>query len=357
MSEAGRLAGLDGLRAVSIMMVIVYHLSGSRFPNGQFGVTVFFVVSGFLITHLLCLEEERTGRISIPAFYWRRAFRILPPALAYLMAVLPLVGGRAILPPLLFFANFGERHHLVGQYWTLSVEEQFYLAWPTVFWILRNNRNRLFFGAAMLAIGLVWPDLVVKLGIPVRGLIATSLILRVGHYPILMGCCLALAARLGWVPRLSWWAPLLGLGWILADFSGWLPRFTTATPPIAASVTSFAPFGVVPIVHWAVSRPSILDWRPLVWIGELSYSLYLWNPLFCYGSPFAVLGRFPLNVLASLAMACVSYYGIERPVRRLRDRLGRQRAARITASCSPVLRDLFSGRDGPPQGGSGARTH
>ena len=252
--------------------------------------------------------------------------------MAYLIAVLPLVGGRAILPPLLFFANFGERHHSVGHYWTLSVEEQFYLAWPTVFWILRSNRNRLFCGAAVLALGLFWPDLVVKLGIPVRGLIATSLILRVGHYPILMGCCLALAARLRRVPRPSWWVPVLGLGWILADFTGWLPRFTTETPPIAASVTSFAPFGVVPILLWAVSQQSILDWGPLVWIGKLSYSLYLWNPLFCYGSPFAVLGRFPLNVLATLVMACASYYAIERPALRLRDRLGQGRAALVTAS-------------------------
>ena len=67
-------------------------------------------------------------------------------------------------------------------------------------------------------------------------------------------------------------------------------------------------------------------------IDELSYSLYLWNPLFCYGSPFAVLGRFPLNVLATLVMACASYYAIERPALRLRDRLAQGRAALVTAS-------------------------
>jgi len=83
-----RIPGLDGLRAVSILMVLGRHAGAPRnvFPNGSFGVTVFFVLSGFLITHLLLLEEAKAGWISLGGFYQRRAFRILPPALVYLVA-------------------------------------------------------------------------------------------------------------------------------------------------------------------------------------------------------------------------------------------------------------------------------
>jgi peptidoglycan/LPS O-acetylase OafA/YrhL len=306
-----RLTGLDGLRAISILMVIAYHLDEGRFPHGEFGVNVFFVLSGFLITHLLCVEEERAGRISISSFYLRRAFRILPPAWTYLLAVIPLVGVGATLPAVLFVANFTGHNVSVGHYWTLSVEEQFYLAWPTLFWILRSNRNRLLLVAATLVVGFFWPDVVLKFGIPRRGLIATSLILLVGHYPILIGCCLALAARLRRLPRAAWWMPLLGLAWILAGFTGRLP----------ASAATLLPFGVVPILHWAVSRHSLLDSPPLTWIGKVSYSLYLWQQLFCFKSPLAVLGRFPYNVLASFAMAAFSYYCIEQPALRIRDRV------------------------------------
>ena len=306
-----RLTGLDGLRAISILMVMAYHLNEPRFPNGEFGVNVFFVLSGFLITHLLCVEEERAGRISIPSFYLRRAFRILPPAWAYLIAVIPLVGVSATLPAVLFVANFTGHNVSVGHYWTLSVEEQFYLAWPTLFWIFRSNRNRLLWVAAMLVFGFFWPDLVLEFGIPQRGLIATSLILLTGHYPILVGCCLALAVHLRWLPRASVWMPLLGLAWILTGFAGRLPGF--ATPLL--------PFGVAPILLWAVSRQSLLDWPPLVWLGKLSYSLYLWQQLFCYKSPLILLGRFPYNVLASLAMAAFSYYYIEQPALRIRERV------------------------------------
>ena len=323
-----RLTGLDGIRAISILMVIAYHLNEPRFPHGEFGVTVFFVLSGFLITHLLCVEEQRAGRISILSFYWRRAFRILPPAWTYLIAVIPLVGVSATVPAILFVANFTGHNPSVGHYWTLSVEEQFYLAWPTLFWMLRSNRNRLLSVAAMLVAGFFWPDVVLKFGIPQRGLIATSLILLRGHYPILVGCCLALATQLRWLPRASLWMPLLGLGWILAGFTGRLPEF-------AAPLLSF---GVAPVLHWAVSRQSLLDWPPLVWIGKLSYSLYLWQQLFCYQSPLAVLGRFPYNVLASFAMAAFSYYCIEQPALRIRERVavgnifGRMRSSPMLAA-------------------------
>ena len=79
------------------------------------------------------------------------------------------------------------------------------------------------------------------------------------------------------------------------------------------------------IVNWAVSQKrSFLDWKPLVWIGVLSYSLYLWQQIFCLQSPLPIVGRFPLNVVASFAAAALSYYFVERPALRLRDRLKRQ---------------------------------
>ena len=150
-SNRDRLPGLDGLRACSIVEVMVSHLAiTNRLPwipafivallgiRGGWGVTVFFVISGFLITHLLVLEETRSGRISLGAFYARRALRILPPALAYLavVAVAAFAGWVRVTPTdllssVFFFRNLTQSPDLyTAHFWSLSIEEQFYLCWP-----------------------------------------------------------------------------------------------------------------------------------------------------------------------------------------------------------------------------------
>jgi peptidoglycan/LPS O-acetylase OafA/YrhL len=157
-SPQGRIPSLDGCRAISVFLVLFGHacetknLDFSRYlPRlGQvatLGVTVFFVISGYLITSLLLEEERRHGRISLSMFYLRRAFRIWPVAYAYIAVVAALQAAGALTLPrynLLYAATFTmnlapQGSWWLGHLWSLAVEEQFYFVWPAVFLFTRGR--------------------------------------------------------------------------------------------------------------------------------------------------------------------------------------------------------------------------
>jgi peptidoglycan/LPS O-acetylase OafA/YrhL len=164
----GYIPTLDGWRALAVLGVLVYHGTTSLFyPGGPYpsyealrvvqagarGVDVFFALSGFLICSRLLQEQQETGRISLGAFYIRRVFRILPPFLLYLavLAVLAAVGllaveGREFLSALLFTRNYigpvREHGWYTGHFWSLAVEEHFYLLWPLLLVVCGSRRAR-----------------------------------------------------------------------------------------------------------------------------------------------------------------------------------------------------------------------
>lgn len=343
-----KIPGLDGLRAISILMVIAYHLGDhcvglqvvcrNLFPEGAHGVTVFFVISGFLITHLLCVEQEKTGAISLGDFYNRRAFRILPPALIFLALTAPLaVDCCSVLHCLFFVRNFFPSTGtsvVNGHFWSLSVEEQFYVFWPACFVLLRTNRRRLLAIAPVLVAAPIWQHIASRIpGMLVTGgshswfngnlhhdIIFGSLLLLSGHLPILVGCALALLRH---EKALEW--------------TVWHDGRVAAVVLLMLCVAfwrgpNVAPFLVAYLINFVVSRgPSFLDWAPLAWVGRLSYSLYLWQQIFCFQSPLPIVGLFPLNIIATFAFAAASYYGIEKPALRFRLRFSQARQVAVTA--------------------------
>lgn len=163
---SGRIPGLDGMRALAVLLVLRGHLQGALgsvplpqawafVPGGDFGVQVFFVISGFLITHLLVGEEERAGKIAWKAFIWRRTLRIWPALYFYIacISIFAFATGAFALKPLNILAAgtftlnvtpFNEAWQL-GHMWSLAVEEQFYLLWPLALIVFGWRR------AAMLA--------------------------------------------------------------------------------------------------------------------------------------------------------------------------------------------------------------
>src|ERR1700733_3368995 len=165
MRDSKRLPSLDGLRAVAISFVLLGHASHTAlFPQawksvlarlpalGHFGVELFFVISGFVITHSLANEERDNDTVSLRAFYVRRVLRILPPVAAYLLFVFVLQAAGAIdldrvewVAALTFTRNFCAGHWITGHLWSLAVEEQFYLLWPFMFAFARFARWRLSF--------------------------------------------------------------------------------------------------------------------------------------------------------------------------------------------------------------------
>jgi len=355
----GRVPCLDGLRAVAIVLVLVAHASKTHgFPGssevrkvlaeGGLGVELFFVISGFLITLLLLRERQKTGEISTYGFYQRRCLRILPAYFAYLLALAGLtllgmvdLGRRDWLGALTYTVNW--IHHPdweVGHLWSLSLEEHFYLIWPLLMW-LGSRWAFAFAGAcilgmpvARLVLWLQWPD-----GVPVETCTFTRL------DTIAVGCLLALVA---WQPR---WR---GLGAWMTRSAAWLAPLAVVVLVSSMGLSlhwyrfrllfgySLNGLALAVLVWVCISRPKgllgrLLEARPLVLLGTLSYGVYLWQQHFLdpRGSGWAT--HWPLNLVFVFLTAAASYWLIEAPFLRLKERVGTTGTSRVPNSARPLL--------------------
>jgi peptidoglycan/LPS O-acetylase OafA/YrhL len=342
--DSSRIRGLDGLRALSIGLVLVSHAIGTRgfpWPNfgeglgdlGDLGVRVFFVISGFLITTLLLREAQATG-ISIKGFYIRRALRILPAFSCFLLAVAVLDRAGAIrlwpgdlLHSLTFSMNYHtERSWYVGHIWSLSVEEQFYLLWPALL-CLAGIAGSMWSAAAAIAIAPVVRVLMFWAFPEHERLIHQAFPTTMDS--IAAGCLYAGARHYFRSPGegpLAVRSGVIALGLVAGAFIcnslSVHPWFKYA---MGASLMNLAIVGVIDFVVNTNGRcDRVLNWPPIVYIGTLSYSLYLWQQLFMNRQSDFLLCSFPLNVLASLGVSAFSYQVLEQPLLRLRSRFRHQ---------------------------------
>jgi peptidoglycan/LPS O-acetylase OafA/YrhL len=329
-----RIPSLDGWRAVAIGMVLVDHLTANyRFQGdhilrlGPTGVAFFFALSGFLITTRLLEEKERDGKINLKDFYLRRVFRLVPASLIYLtvLAALTTFGVIAMtrtqwLGSLLFFRNYIPMGFESGgwytqHFWSLAVEEHFYLIWPSLLILSRANWK---VPASFALLVSTWRFIdpryhVVGLeawGIPAR----TDLRLD----GLLWGCVLAIALSdmrfREWIQRhysLGLWF-LAGAAYAASQLIGGHHNYSPYEPVLIVAII------VWPVLnaHSVIGR--VLDWNVLRWIGRLSYSLYVWQQLWVILPGVSVtlgqLQRFPFNILCIFLSASLSYYLIEKPM-------------------------------------------
>ncbi|CAN5567716.1 hypothetical protein BH10ACT2_BH10ACT2_05200 [soil metagenome] len=347
----GHLPVLDGLRGVAIAAVFGVHLYAPWFPGGGSGVTLFFVLSGFLITKLALEEADRTGGLSLSQFYLRRVFRILPALFAMLAFLVVAsytfmrdVGGPLRREIALAAGSIGnlwpviygfEPRGALGHTWSLGIEEQFYLVWPVVLCLVpmafrATRRFALWFGGVTLA----------------SIVLARVLVAGVLDYPHWLS-----------IPFLDFEG--LAFGCLLAamlhtdDAGRWrVPQWLFALAAIAATFDLFAADwylahdrydirGIVlsgcfvVILAELLTNPSNglaapLQTSPMMWLGRLSYSLYLWHAtIFTMlsterlpNAPRAVL--VVSKVVLSFAVALLSYRFIEQPAiaygRKVRER-------------------------------------
>lgn len=312
---------LDGLRGIAVLLVILTHAGLPHLDQaGSVGVTLFFVLSGFLITGILSDERERTGRINFRRFYARRARRLFPALGLLLMVVTAsLLFSRQSVMPVVLTAGYSSNianatGHSLGNLdhaWTLSLEEQFYLLWPLLMLVLARRRNPALFLISVAALSAA-----LRSGLWLSG----APIFRVYYGPdtradaILIGCALAfVASRVVNTRWLKWAAVISALALVASCVVPWSVLIWLLIP---------LPFASATLILWSDRHPpKILTWRPLVATGKISYGLYLWNypvsnGLQLWDAP--LWARTAVLLIVSFALAALSWWIIERPFMRRR---------------------------------------
>jgi peptidoglycan/LPS O-acetylase OafA/YrhL len=356
-----QIPSLDGLRALSIVLVVAVHTLQHRslthkvpaiffvLGNGALGVEIFFVLSGYLITLLLLREREQRGSVSLRSFYVRRGFRILPPLYLYIACMgvlgawrrLPGMDWQELTTALTFTRNYvpGMGLWVFEHLWSLCIEEQFYLLWPTllVWMLLRRSDATGRARAAKVALAVIVAEPLVRVlcfrflpGLHSPGMIhmrADGLMFGA------LGALLQGTARFErWYraatrwPATEWLMPAL-----LFFVSGALGlRFGNYwTMPAGLTLDGLL---ILLWMLWLVRNPRSWTGRAMnqpavMWLGRLSYSLYIWQTFFLHHDNVAVFERecwfnaAPGAWVCLLAVAALSYYAVEQPALRLRDRV------------------------------------
>jgi peptidoglycan/LPS O-acetylase OafA/YrhL len=339
---------LDGIRAVGVALVLLFHGGFSWAKGGFLGVSLFFTLSGFLITSLLLTEQAATGAVKLSRFWIRRLRRLMPAALACLVLIMVLTAlvletakstlRADVVAALADVANW--RFYFSGQsyaqlfavpspvqhYWSLAIEEQFYLVFPVVVWLVlvkaRLSRAVLagvlvagFAGATAVSIALAGSD---------PDLVYYATFTRAAE--VLAGCLLAMAV-LRWGrsdpdQRPAWWAfvggplalaAIVALSVVTAQSDGWLYRgglaaFSLLSVALIATARRPGP------ARWLLSR------RPVVGLGLISYGVYLYHwPLFLWLTPDRTgldgVALFVLRCAVTIGLSVLSYRFLEQPIR------------------------------------------
>jgi peptidoglycan/LPS O-acetylase OafA/YrhL len=349
---------VDGLRAIAVMLVLNFHTFPAAMPGGFIGVDVFFVISGFLITGIIARELGQK-RFSLLTFYGRRIRRIFPALIVVLCAVLVL-GWLWMLPAAFaqlgsdtfasaaFFANIAlllqsgyfdveSAKKPLLHLWSLGIEEQFYLFWPLVLMLAARMRLRIVVVASVLGVA----SFVLNVALIGSNPVATFYLPFTRAFELLVGAVLACRwDRVSQTGAVSNWRAWVGIALIAAAsivldshraFPGWWALLPVAGTALLLSAPS----------AWACR--TVLASPPLVWIGLISYPLYLWHwPLLVF---FAIIKFAPptlpereLILLLSVPLAWATYRFVEMPIR-----FGRPSARKIAGLCGAMVLVALAG--------------
>jgi peptidoglycan/LPS O-acetylase OafA/YrhL len=327
---------LDGMRAIAILLVMAYHFKIPGFESGYLGVDIFFVLSGYLITSLVILERSITGGFRPKHFYIRRIIRLYPALILFMLPMMFVVPADQTLSGLFYYSNlklaFGDLGLFQGPLcilWSLSIEEQYYLLWPWLLsYFLKIQSRALWLLGALIVLSIM------------VGLFRANLYLSGATYQrwyfgtdtridgLLVGSGLAVLLKSDLVrqlnlyrfSRVAFWSGSCTVLSILA---------INSEKVLVLGGLSMFHLGVALILFALVSpeatlTPRFLMWKPLVYVGQISYGLYLWHQLI--NSTFSGLGSPQLSLIGilvrcavSLLIASISYIFIEKPILHYKD--------------------------------------
>jgi len=333
-TEGGRIRSLDGLRAVSISLVMISHLLGTRrffipeaagriFELGELGVRVFFVISGFLITSILLKELADRNTLNLPRFYLRRTLRIFPPYYLFLLVlvVIQTIGFISLNPGDLIHAlSYTSNYHQqrswpVAHTWSLAVEEQFYLLWPALLLLLGKRKGLV----VALAFLLMAPFIRIAIweGLPgINGGIGQRF--ETVADSIAAGCLLAgIRGRLhSWpVYRRALASKAIVVAIVIVLAGNAMHDHPVAHFSLGYSLMNV---GIAFCIDWCLTNDTgrvgqALNCQPVVMIGVMSYSIYLWQQVFLDRYSHSFLCSFPVNLLLAALASILSYYLCEKP--------------------------------------------
>lgn len=344
--EQKYIQSIDGLRAMSVTIVFFFHAKdtedlpeflhflGEYFFFGAFGVHIFFAISGFLITGLLLKEKVKTGKINLLSFYWRRSVRIFPVLYAYLLVLFALTyfydlgtNNFMFISTALYLQNFGfyGGTWVLGHMWSLSVEEQFYLIWPSLLMFAKRFKYLPFIFTASVVLLCPIISAVVYLRPTYSYVLLAPILLNIPL--ILFGALAAFCLYKGWfnsiIAVIS--KPVFGLSIVLAWLM-YLPKVLLILAPFTVPFSNvFGSFFISIFILHIITIPKetilyrVLNYPLIIYIGKLSYSIYIWQQLFLIPSNVSYHANvwwafFPLNMLMALTVAIFSYHFVEQPL-------------------------------------------
>jgi peptidoglycan/LPS O-acetylase OafA/YrhL len=365
-------AVLDGVRGIAVLMVIVTHFASLSIANyhyfyaGLLGVDVFFVLSGFLITSILLQEFERTHWINLKRFYVRRFLRLMPAYWACLFLlhfVAPHLlsswearqagSNRTLFFALIYATNwqevFGDYIGVFTHLWSLAVEEQFYLIWAPLFLaLLMKMKNRVSIaGTTLLLIILLFVGLEMKIGL---GTVSKEYLYGATDcrlIPLLLGALASMAFLWKKLPAkfvTSRWFDRLALMSFLAAVV-LASRFSVPNISTYRVMPWFA-MALTIIILWMVTRSrsivhSALSFPPLLWVGRVSYGLYLWHHFFVAfvrDQAWPMSMKLGVGIALSFVVTTLSYYLLERPFLKLKKGFAPPAARYVDRNMGPANR-------------------
>lgn len=354
---------IDGMRAVAIGIVIISHFGADGLVPGGFGVTLFFFISGYLITGLLIEEQSAVGQVAISTFYIRRILRLGPALIVMIFIVsivyVLLIGSvvwSQILAGILYYTNYyglsgASAPMPIWPLWSLAVEEHYYLVYPLAFAITWKWPSRFLAGLIALTIAvLLWRTvLVFHWHVPTdRTYMATDT--RIDS--ILYGAILAVTLKIRGANAARYfehWTVVCASGLLL------LISFLYRDPSFRETFRySLQGIAILPLFYAILFVPTysivrtLLEVPAIVWIGRLSYSLYLYHfPVIFFAPKFlpnaSTASLVAVELVATLAIASCSYYVVEKPFQRLRNRfrkVGQDPKQNVLTESRPAIAEI-----------------